>query len=96
MPPTRPRSSNTGLYEKVWYVSSGKPLRSRKRRRPSSQVARPVLRTVSIRGPISGQISRQTTSERAPSTQFRFTPTVGRYASLQKKVSSGPQHIHIA
>jgi len=59
-------------------------------------VARPVCSTVWIRGPISGQISRHTTSERAPSTQSRFTPTVGRYASLQKNVSSGPQHIHIA
>src|SRR6202046_2323361 len=49
-----------------------------------------------MRGPMSGQISSQTLSERAPSTQSRFIPTVGRYASLQKKVSSGPQSIHIA
>ena len=51
--------------------------------------------TCSMRGPISGQISSQTLSARAPSTQSRLIPTVGRYASLQKKVNCGPpQHPH--
>ena len=63
---------------------------------PWSHVASPVASTCAIRGPMSGQISAQTLSERAPRTQSRRMPTVGRYASLQKNVRSGPHSIHIA
>ena len=66
MPPTPPWSSGTGLYEKVWYVSSGNPRRSRNSSSPSSQVACPVRMTDSARGPMSPQISDQTSRADRP------------------------------
>ena len=63
---------------------------------PRPRSPRRCASTCSMRGPISGQISAQTLSDRLPITQSRLMPTVGRYASLQRKVSSGPQAIHMA
>ena len=48
------------------------------------------------RGPMSGQISAQTLFAGEPRAQLCLIPSVAAYASLQKKVSSGPQAIHIA
>ena len=78
IPPTPPWSSGTGLYEKVWYVSSGNPRRSRKSSSPSSQVACPVRTTDSARGPMSSQISDQTSRADRPSAQGCFGPRVMR------------------
>ena len=43
-----------------------------------------------MRGPMSGQISAQTVVDGDPSAQASLTPSVGLYASLQKKVRSYP------
>ena len=78
MPPTPPWSSGTGLYENVWYVSSGNPWRSRNSSSPSSQVAWPVVITDSARGPMSAQISDQTSRADRPSAQGCLGPSVIR------------------
>lgn len=55
-----------------------------------------MLSTCWMRGPASCQTSDHTTEAGLPSAHGYFVPSVSRrYASLQKKVSSGPQAIHI-
>ncbi len=78
MPRVRPSSSATGLYEKVWYVSSWYPLRWRKSIRLSSQVAIPVVITDSMRGATSAQISDHTSRAGRPSAQGYLAPRVSR------------------
>ena len=62
----------------MWYVSSRYPLRSKKSSSDSSQVATPVLITPSIRGPMSSQISAQTSRADRPSAHGYFAPSVSR------------------
>ena len=71
-----PSSPGAGLYENVWYVSSGKPCRSRKSKSPSSHVASPVDSTRSTRGPMVSQISAHTSLAGLPSAHGCFLPSV--------------------
>lgn len=78
IPTSAPSSSRNGLYEKVWYDSSGYPDRSTNSSRASSQVASPVPSTVSIRGPMSSQISAHTSRAGRPSAHGYLRPSVSR------------------
>jgi hypothetical protein len=62
----------------VWYVSSVYPLRSRNSSSDLSQVATPVSSTVSMRGPMSSQISDHTTAAGLPRAHGYFFPRVSR------------------
>jgi hypothetical protein len=82
IPPKPPLSSGTGLYEKVTYISSGNPFRSKINISASSYV--PSLRCIaySTRGPSSGQTSCHTMGAGSPSALGCFACKKAAYPSL--------------
>jgi len=82
IPPKSPLSSGIGLYEKVTYISSGNPFRSKINISASSYV--PSLRCIanSTRGPTTGQTSCHTVGAGNPSSMGCFVCRKAAYPSL--------------